>query len=432
MAQAEYKAILFLSPYRKESRETEYTCPDNGTVCGAQTWEAPVRYILRAKPALRELLCIVTEDAEASFTSLAQLLAREAPGVALTRIPYGLAAGEDFAAGPLNALMARIQPKTRILLELTGGLRDAVMQLLLVSRMLSFAGVPTEGAVYANWNERRLVDCSHLIRLFDLVGGLQEFASFGSAQKLRAYYDPRQQGAGDPQITELLEAAAQLTETITLCRTQLLDERLARFNTALDQMKTSSDPFMQQLYRVFEKKYGKMTTPGVIRWCLRNGMLQQALTIYAERIPAYLTREPGGLLWMDKAGWTISSQKGYQDPAANQLCEGLLRLSGPNGERGSWGKTIWDLDRCLAKTNQYKALCSVSQLQRILRDYLYIKDVRNMVCHANAENTRQGFQDKNYPPLESLTIKTIQEIISSALDGIQSAAQSVSKGGQPL
>ena len=131
------KVILFLSELRDDPREERFLCPDGRTVSGVQTNEAPVRYLLRRWPSVSEILCIVTPSARASaWARFADAIRRTAPAVALTEIPF--AEEEDFSAAPLERILARFSPGDALLLETTGGLRNTVMYLLLLSRVLSY------------------------------------------------------------------------------------------------------------------------------------------------------------------------------------------------------------------------------------------------------------------------------------------------------
>ena len=60
------KIILFLSELRGAQQEETYDCPDGGQATGRQTNEAPVQYLLRVHPDVREILCVVTPRAEES------------------------------------------------------------------------------------------------------------------------------------------------------------------------------------------------------------------------------------------------------------------------------------------------------------------------------------------------------------------------------
>lgn len=136
------KIILFVSSLPKgELRRERYTCPDGSAVEGAQTNEAPVCFLLERYPQVSEILCIVTPEAEPAYRYLCDRLKPAWPGLALRRIPYQ--EGEDFNGTPLSAILSAVRAGDEILLETTGGFRNAVMYLLLLSRVLSYVGVRT-------------------------------------------------------------------------------------------------------------------------------------------------------------------------------------------------------------------------------------------------------------------------------------------------
>ena len=136
------KIILFLSSISERATERVYACPDGGSVAGTQTNEAPVKYLLRAWPEVSEILCVVTPEAMAlAWDWFVSEVGALSPEVRVTKIPFP--AGEDFTRGPLRELLDRTRSGDEILLETTGGPRDAAMYLLLTSRVLSDAGVKT-------------------------------------------------------------------------------------------------------------------------------------------------------------------------------------------------------------------------------------------------------------------------------------------------
>lgn len=314
------KIILFVSSLPRTLERAAYLCPDGSTVEGAQTNEAPVCYLLERYPQVSEILCIVTPEAEPAYSYLCDMLKPAWPRLALRRIPYR--EGEDFNGAPLSAILSAVQAGDEILLETTGGFRNAMMYLLLLSRVLSYVEVRTACAVYSNFPQKRIEDVSHLIGLFDLVGGMQELSSFGSIRTLRAYYGPN---PGDPAIEALLTALEQLNETIALCRTNQLGERMKTFNQALEEAKDCADPLMRALLPAFRQKFGKkLNTVSLIKWCVESDMLQQALTVYTERVPA-LIMSRGDLLQMNGAAPVPARE--YEDPAAVQFLKGFLMLS---------------------------------------------------------------------------------------------------------
>lgn len=410
------KIILFLSDLKENARERSYECPDGTQVTGAQTNEAPVKYLLHAHPGIDEVLCIVTSKARPAFEVLEEAVRAQMPCVCMTRVPFD--EGMDFSSGPLAQIMEAMKKGDEILLETTGGLRDAVMQLLLVSRALSFSGIPTVGAVYANFGASQIVDCSHLIGLFDLVGGMQELVSFGSVKTLRGYY----KGTAEPEVKALLDAMERLQEDITLCRTGKLDQRITAFNAAMEGAEGCADPLIRALLPAFRAKFGKkLTVPGLILWCVNSDMFQQALTIYKERIPDYILER--SILTIKENATPAMDKKWYETENEYRLRTQLLTL--PVLEDPE------KLERCFQNTDFRKNYqVSFFQLHTLLQDYQYIRLLRNMVNHAgDGENgegdrvTRCLFESTRYKRLDQVRAEDIQRSLERGLDHLKTCSR---------
>lgn len=427
------KIVLFLSELRSTAKTETYRCPTGEIVSGTQTNEAPVKYLLKRYPQTEEILCIVTKRAkDSAWDFFRESIQQEAAGVSLTAIPFEET--QDFTKQPLSEILERLQPGDSVLLETTGGFRNAVMDLLLLSRILSYAGIQTECAVYSNYQKREIEDISHLIRLFDLVGGMQELASFGSIKTLKTYY----RGSSDQKIQSLLYAMERLFESITLCRTQTIDDGMKRFDEALTAAEACDDPLMRQLLPAFRKKFGKkLSTPGIIKWCVDSGMLQQALTVYKERIPAYLLSEDARILSV-KPNSPLPVMKNYQNEGEARFFEQFLKMGrnmrstyygkDPNYEFGVWKDatipTLEHLDELLPNS-YFVSKYPAEQLRVIAMDYLYLRALRNMTNHANDATTDYQHQlnayliEHNYKNLDEVNMDDIVEAIRRALEHLK-------------
>ena len=312
------KILVFLSQYRQAEMQP-YVAPDGTTWDGALTNDAPIRYLLHRNPDVEELLCVATPESVETYQRLQELLKEDGYKGKCTKISYQ--ATQVFEETVLPAVSNRLQPGDQLLLDITGGFRNAVLYLLLISRVLSYQGVVTVEAVYGSLNPRQIVDATALIRLFDLVGGMQEMASFGSVRTLKSYYTGDRTNA---EAEKLLEAMEQLKECIILCRTQQLSEKMEQFNQALQSAGESTDPMLQVLIPAFRKKFGsRMDIPKLIRWCVESEMLQQALTIFNECIPDIILGE-GKII---QIRWALPVKKReYQEEAMAQLLVGVLQM----------------------------------------------------------------------------------------------------------
>ena len=406
------KIILYLSAYNERSTTpAAYQCPVGGPVEGIQTNDAPVKYLLREHPDISEILCLVTPEAEKKAWGRFREVVWEANPEVQCR-PIFIPNGSDFAQDILPEVISKTQKNDEIFLETTGGFRDAVMYLLLISRALSYAGVRTSGAVYSNFNDRKITDAMPIIRLFDLIGGMQEASSFGNVRTLREYYG---EPAQDAHIEALLSAMEELWGTIALCRTEQLPERMEAFNAAMDGAEKHADLLMRALLPAFRQKYGKkMTIPGIIKWCVESDMLQQALTIYKERIPGYILHERDkDILSVDLADFAVPVLE-YQEK--EEVCFTRFRWLWlkPN-------KSVQELD----ELSKFQVHCTNDQMRAILNDYRYIQILRNLANHASGKESEELKRDKKflythgYKVAAQTTAKDVRDAITAALENLR-------------
>lgn len=414
------KIILFLSTFNSRSTENTYTCPDGSAVLGTQTNDAPVRYLLQAHHNVQKIICVVTTQARETIWDYFQNIVREAaPKAEIISVQYE--EDENFSEKAIPAVLEHTQSDDDIFLDVTGGFRNANMYLLLLSRVLSYKGIHTAGAVYSNFQTKTVEDISHLIKLFDLVGGMQELTSFGNVRTLRSYYDQqaRRNPPGSKTITNLLSSMERLTETITLCRTRQIEERLNQFNAALTDAENCEDPLMRTLLPVFREKFGrKMTIPGLIKWCVENGMIQQALTIYKERIPTYLIRDRKDILEVKSGAAGLENANAYQNEDEAWFYEYLL----PSLK----SRSSLELDADTLYT-YFEPKCSILKLKEILMDYLYIRALRNMIHHANDSSTESQkrieeylfHESPQYKRLENVKLEDVKKALLTGLDHLK-------------
>lgn len=433
------RILLFLSDLKPGASEALYACPNGEVFIGTQTNEAPVQYLLHQNPDTSQILCIVTKRArETAWEKFLETVKKVSPKVEVTDIPFR--DGEDIAQDPLLAIQAQVQGDDELFLDITGGPRNAVLDLLLLSRALSYSGAKTVGAVYTDFQEKKIVDISQTIGLFDLVGGMQELTSCGSVRSLRAYYGSKPK---DPTVGKLLTAMEGLTESLTLCRTTKLDRQMEAFNAAMDTVEDTSDPMLRALLPKFQESFGdrRLTTPGIIKWCAENGMVQQALTLYKERIPVFLLKQPKGLLKVKENAPQPQMKKDYASEEEARFYEQFLKM----GQRITVAQKGWDSAIRNGKTRDYTVMtlenlgeylrsgkcyfecrCSIEQMEQIARDYLYLRLLRNMVNHASEEigdsqeELLEYLRDAgHYPDPETLRIGDIQKRIQEALNNLK-------------
>ncbi len=429
------KIILFLSGMKEDAPAIKYGCPDGGFVMGRQTNEAPVKYLLSKHTGISEILCILTPDAERSaWSTFKSSIFETDRNVLCTGIPFRQE--EDFQAEILPQILSKAKEGDEILLETTGGLRSALMYLLLISRALSYAGIQTIEVIYGNLGKRSIEDISHLIPLFDFIGGMQELSSFGNVRTLREYYRTQPHA---PEIDGLLDSTDRLWEAITLCKANRISLRMEQFNQALEAAERCADPLMCALLPVFRKKFGKkLNVPGLIKWCVQSDMLQQALTVYKERIPVYLMADRPDILRVPPETPEPEMHRDYVSVEEARFYEHFLKMSRNMGKvyRGYGENSRFSLcgDYTVATLEQLDTLLPhsyfsteypIDRLRVIVMDYLYIRALRNMINHANDQETASQKQlmgylnDYGYKRLHEVQADDIRKTILNALDHLR-------------
>ncbi len=326
------KIILFLGRPEALPRETLYLCPGDTVVPGILSNDAPVRYLLQTHPDIREVLCIVDPAGEEeAVPAFRRVVEQAAPAVTVTVIPSS--SREDFILVAIPRLLTQISPGDQIWLDFSGAAPESMMYLLLLSRALACCGTPTLGAVTVSQTPDgtpQVRDVTHLIRLFDLLGGMQDLTGKGNVQVLRRYC--AHSGAGSA-TSSLLDALEELTEAVSLCRTSEIPGRMDRFSDALERAEQFEDPLMRRLLETFRSRFRlpggeeerRLTIPGLIQWYLSNGQEQYALTVFTEQVPAYLIRDLGLIAVGEEVPREVPMD--YEDPLTVQFQQGFLKLS---------------------------------------------------------------------------------------------------------
>lgn len=318
--------LLFLSEYKPDARSVRYTSesPDGTQLQfeGAQTNDAPVKYLI-ARAAengclIRKILCIVTRQVKEKqgFERFQQMvsgyiysdqrlkevyrkeeiefceitcsdLGRET-SVRAAEVYQQIASQTSFCRGT----------ETEVYIDYTGGLRDISFLMTVIIRYLEYHDIFCKEIVYSNWYDRKIHSIHCIYDMFQLLNGVSQFVSTGNAELLQACYEKE----GDRDTRELLEQIVRFSHVMSLCDVEKVDRMMEELSRSLDQYdeRKEKGSFFAEMFgdltSVIRKKLNiernqKYTYPDLIRWCLDNNMVQQALTLYVEKMPQYYYEE---------------------------------------------------------------------------------------------------------------------------------------------
>lgn len=311
--------LLFLSNYKDEAKEAVYAS-DEGEIRGTQTSDAPTKYLLkRAKKEGKEIdriLCItssmVKQKGLAEFDGMVGVCCKELslkkPDI--ITIPYDYAEVDTKALSnieKLNQIYGRITSYVKagdqIYIDYTSGLRDISFFMTVLIRYMEYIGAKCNQIVYSNFSDHKVVSVNYIYALFDVINGISEFMQSGNSNLLnRTILKSAEIEKKYPQIKQLLESMKCFTDMIALCTVdRKMDDVLKSLRQAIrdvQKMKNeihSEDEIAIQMLKnllgeiqkklfLNEQEKG-MSYLQIIRWCLENNLLQQAITFYIEKTP---------------------------------------------------------------------------------------------------------------------------------------------------
>ena len=354
---------------------------------------------------------------------------------------------EETQFQAISQLLEKIEKKDTLFVDLSGGMRDVAMLLVIAARcMRDLRKVQTRRVIYAELRggESIVRDRTQLYGLFDFVTAMDQFFSTGTAQKLENYL--RSEGEKDPVLHALLTRINQFSEDLALCRVRKLNDDLNQIDQALKETPEKSqnltDLFFQMLKDRFSTEFaellssGEKALPALVSWCADHGMYQQALTLLCEQMPEYVCQhlfvQPTPKGWDYLADQKQNKGKPWVYPLFHfHFCRLALL------QKGRW-KEVCTTNLCLTKSKDdaggnmlfrvandeemHKYLNRVlgsdqlvidpairPQLEQAALHYQYVMQYRNQINHASANDL--GLQSERVRPLDTEHIKeTLQKI----------------------
>ena len=316
------RLLLFLSDYKEGRKAVRYTAEEadgrQQYFDGVQTNDAPVKYLIykaaRNGELIRKILYIVTEkvrehedhknfeqmtesyirgdeklrelyqDQQITYQEIAYTDSKSETSVRAVEVYRQIASGSGLDQGE----------KKSVYIDYTGGLRDISFLMTVIIRYLEYHDIFCKEIVYSNWYDQKIYSIFFIYDMFQLLSGVHHFVSTGNAELLEACYQKEK----DEDTKELLSQIVQFSHIMSLCDVEKVDQIMENLQKGLDQYeeKKEKESFFSEIFsdmislirkKLNIKKDQKYTYPHLIQWCLDNHMVQQALTLYVEKMPQY-------------------------------------------------------------------------------------------------------------------------------------------------
>lgn len=229
------------------------------------------------------------------------------------------------------------QHPVSVYIDYTGGFRDISFLMTTIIRYLEFSNVQCSKIVYSAKDKGKdnepcpILEIRYIYDMFQVINGVSEFVSTGNARQLKQLYEKMQEDSSESsqKINNALESILQFSDVLSLCQTDKIDDKIKSIIQNINAIKedrtsaneTKNEGYYQEVFRTLiplieEKMFfgansddpDKVSYQELIQWCLDNRMIQQAVTIYIEKISKYY----GGRLNMQKVYDTYNVEEGYR------------------------------------------------------------------------------------------------------------------------
>lgn len=178
--------------------------------------------------------------------------------------------------------------------DMTGGFRHTSMLMLSIIQLLKYRGVKIGEILYSEPTSRVVYRVMEIQRMFTLITGADEFVKFGSVEALNEYFGEKP----PPAVKTLLEAMNRFSEAIKICRTSAIETELKNLGEHIKTFREEPDKDLKselfaKIIDTIEREYGQLiggaeSRAEIIRWCMRKGFWQQAMTLCTEWFPEEL------------------------------------------------------------------------------------------------------------------------------------------------
>ena len=267
----------------------------------------------------------------------------------------------DVSRRLYESIVKELDKNDTIYIDYTSGIRDTSLLIILIIRYLEYTGIKCGGMIYSYYDNddksnNKIIDIKSTYELFELLNGVNEFTSFGKAKALSEYYEKtsdkdciinanekskeedkkiNQKDGAVEKINDLIDVMKRFSDVISLCMVQEIDNIMKQLQDGISEVKKVLNPNQKQnqeksvifslknsmfynLITQIENKFyiedGKdITYIDIIRWCLDNDLIQQALTLYVEKIPQYYLDDKHKFFDTEEESLKDSISKGNED-----------------------------------------------------------------------------------------------------------------------
>ena len=438
---------------------------------GCHTNDAPARFLLKLaknnKEPIDKIFCIVSKDVyniklpqlenessklelekgKTAFDRFSALIRNEVgPSIEIIPIYYDFDPNnEDFDPKDKPTYIYN-QIKTSdigklIYIDYTGGLRDSSLFMIALIRYLEFKGIVCKDIIYSDFfsKPKAIRNIRYIYDMFNMINGVSEFVGTGNARQLVDLQKKLENTTNNDNVNNFVSSLQSFSDAIALCNVGSIVDAITSISESINTLEQDiSDDIFVQMFKtliptVKEKLYIDKTPPSILdlsQWCLDNNMLQQAVTIYNEKILSYYILNNYDD-FKNELKKPIPKYRSYRD--IHEKYKNLSKIwdefNDSDGKRNKYKKKISDYIDCEISNVQNK--CKGFEVDEIedcsIIVYKAFKTIKNQYTHEKKDELSKdilhkatNFQDfmTSFMNNEDIFVKCVKDKITKDIKPI--------------
>ncbi len=197
----------------------------------------------------------------------------------------------------LNDICENISQDDNVYIDGAGGLRTINNVIQLLTKILKYTGIKNPYTLYADVQNRPncfISDTKNFDNMTDLTDAFNEFMTSGKSDQLKRCINKTE----NPNIQELVNMMCEFSDKIRLGFIDDIENTVNRLSNAAKKVEEENDSscmesvIIRRFIPIIREKFigenNKTDYCRLVNWCLENSLVQQAVTIFTEKIPVYL------------------------------------------------------------------------------------------------------------------------------------------------
>ena len=214
---------------------------------------------------------------------------------------------EEVLYDAVKAIKGDNNKEINLYINMQGGIRSTMMKMNAITELLESQNVKIVGRYANNYNGRepqpyKSVSVADDYRPYELVTAMTIFKKYGRGEKLLEYFSDTDKFPFAKKLAEAIKLAA---DSIQLCDVDGFDKAIETIQD-IDKIydESNASPTLKIIYQDIKGDYDTILNAehkyvSQIRWCLKKGFLQQAMTILESKMPDEYVRS--GILYFCKS-----------------------------------------------------------------------------------------------------------------------------------